>query len=53
MVDVAANYRKVIDRITEAALKAGRNPQEIKLLAAGDYGGRAAHRRELRARSRE
>ena len=35
MVDVAANYRKVIDRITEAALKAGRNPQEIKLLAAG------------------
>jgi PLP dependent protein len=35
MVDVAGNYRKVIDRITEAALKAGRNPQEIKLLAAG------------------
>lgn len=35
MVDVAANYRKVIDRITVAALKAGRNPQEIKLLAAG------------------
>ncbi|MET0644148.1 MAG: hypothetical protein ABWZ17_07210 [Candidatus Binatia bacterium] len=35
MVDVVANYRKVIDRISEAALKAGRNPQEIKLLAAG------------------
>src|SRR5262245_2665184 len=35
MVDVAANYCKVIDRISEAALKAGRNPQEIKLLAAG------------------
>lgn len=35
MVDVAANYRMVIDRISEAALKAGRNPQEIKLLAAG------------------
>jgi pyridoxal phosphate enzyme (YggS family) len=35
MVDVAANYRKVIDRISEAALKAGRNPQKIKLLAAG------------------
>jgi PLP dependent protein len=34
MVDVAANYRKIIDRITEAAVKAGRNPQEIKLLAA-------------------
>jgi PLP dependent protein len=35
MVDVVANYRKVIDRISEAALKAGRNPEEIKLLAAG------------------
>ena len=34
MVDVAANYRKIMDRISEAALKAGRNPQEIKLLAA-------------------
>ena len=34
MVDVTANYRKIIDRISEAALKAGRNPQEIKLLAA-------------------
>jgi pyridoxal phosphate enzyme (YggS family) len=34
MVDVAANYRKIIDRIGEAALKARRNPQEIKLLAA-------------------
>ena len=34
MVDVAANYRKIIDRIGEAAQKAGRNPREIKLLAA-------------------
>jgi pyridoxal phosphate enzyme (YggS family) len=34
MVDVAANYQKIVDRINEAALKAGRNPQEIKLLAA-------------------
>jgi PLP dependent protein len=34
MVDVTANYRKIIDRISEAALKAGRDPQEIKLLAA-------------------
>ena len=34
MVAVAANYRKVIDRISEAALRAGRNPREIKLLAA-------------------
>lgn len=35
MVDVAANYHKIIDRIGEAALRAGRNPQAIKLLAAG------------------
>ena len=34
MVDVAANYRKIIDRISEAALRIGRNPREIKLLAA-------------------
>jgi PLP dependent protein len=34
MVDVAANYRKIIDRISEAAQKANRSPQEIKLLAA-------------------
>ena len=34
MVDVAGNYRKIIDRISKAALKAGRNPHEIKLLAA-------------------
>ena len=34
MVDVAANYHKIIDRIGEAALRAGRNPQAIKLLAA-------------------
>lgn len=34
MVDVAANHRKIIDRISEAALRIGRNPREIKLLAA-------------------
>lgn len=34
MVDVAANYRKINDRIGEAAQKAGRNPREVKLLAA-------------------
>jgi PLP dependent protein len=34
MVDVADNYRKIVERISEAALKAGRNPREIKLLAA-------------------
>ena len=34
MVDVAANYRKVLERIQEAAAKCGRDPKEIKLLAA-------------------
>ena len=34
MVDVAANHRKIIDRVSEAALRVGRNPREIKLLAA-------------------
>jgi pyridoxal phosphate enzyme (YggS family) len=34
MVDVAANYQKIIGRIHEAAAKVGRDPSEIKLLAA-------------------
>ena len=34
MTDIAANHRKIIDRIVEAATKAGRHPGEIKLLAA-------------------
>jgi pyridoxal phosphate enzyme (YggS family) len=34
MVDVAANCREVFDRIGEAAARSGRNPKEIKLLAA-------------------
>jgi len=34
MVDVAANYRKIVDRIGDAAFKAGRKPEEIKILAA-------------------
>ena len=34
MVDVAANYRTIINRIGDAASKAGRKPEEIKLLAA-------------------
>jgi PLP dependent protein len=34
MVDIGANYRRIIDRIGEAATKVGRNPQDIKLLAA-------------------
>jgi pyridoxal phosphate enzyme (YggS family) len=34
MVDVCANYRKIVDRINEAAAKVGRNAQDITLLAA-------------------
>jgi PLP dependent protein len=34
MVDVVANYRNIIHRIGDAASKAGRKPEEIKLLAA-------------------
>jgi pyridoxal phosphate enzyme (YggS family) len=34
MVDVAGNYRRIIERITAAAAKAQRDPSEIRLLAA-------------------
>ena len=34
MVDVTANYRKVLERISEGAAKCGRDPKGIKLLAA-------------------
>ena len=34
MVDIAANCRKVLDRINEAAAKCGRDPSRIRLLAA-------------------
>jgi PLP dependent protein len=34
MVDVAANCREVLERIGEAASRSGRNPTEIRLLAA-------------------
>jgi len=34
MVDVAANYRRILDCINEAAVRSGRNPQEVRLLAA-------------------
>ncbi len=34
MVDVAGNYRRILDRITAAAAKARRDPREIRLLAA-------------------
>ena len=34
MVDVGGNYRKIRERIAEAAAKARRDPREVKLLAA-------------------
>jgi pyridoxal phosphate enzyme (YggS family) len=34
MIDVAANYRRILDCISEAAIKSGRKPEEIRLLAA-------------------
>jgi pyridoxal phosphate enzyme (YggS family) len=34
MVDVVANYRRILDCISEAAIKSGRKPEEIRLLAA-------------------
>ena len=34
MVDVAANYRAIVDRVKRAALRVGRDPREIKILAA-------------------
>jgi pyridoxal phosphate enzyme (YggS family) len=34
MVDIAANYREVLERMGEAAVRSGRDPKEIKLLAA-------------------
>jgi len=34
MVDIAANCRKVLERISEAAAKSGRDPSRVKLLAA-------------------
>ncbi len=34
MVDVAGNYRKILDRISEIAGKCGRHPREVKVLGA-------------------
>ncbi len=34
MVDVAANYRRIVERVKEAAAKAGRDPASIRILAA-------------------
>ena len=34
MVDIASNYRTILQRIDEAAARAGRDPDEVKLLGA-------------------
>ena len=34
MTDVAANYREIVERITQAAISRRRNPRDIKILAA-------------------
>lgn len=34
MTDVAANYRKLLEQIAEAAARVGRGPNDVKLLAA-------------------
>ncbi len=34
MVDVAENYRRIMDRISEAAIKSKRSPEAVRLLAA-------------------
>ena len=34
MVDVAANYRRVLERIRQAAKTAERDPREVKILGA-------------------
>jgi pyridoxal phosphate enzyme (YggS family) len=34
MIDVAANYRQIMERVGEAAAKVGRDPQEVKILGA-------------------
>jgi pyridoxal phosphate enzyme (YggS family) len=34
MVDIAANYRAIVERIGEAAVRSGRDPGGVKLLAA-------------------
>ena len=34
MIDVAANYRRVVERVKEAAAKAGRDAASIRILAA-------------------
>ena len=49
MIDVPANFQKIMGCIHEAALKCGRNPTEIKLLAAAKSQGVEAIRAALGA----
>jgi len=49
MIDVAGNYRFILDRIDEAAAKAGRDARGIKLLAAGKSQGVEAIRAAISA----
>jgi len=49
MVDVAANCRKVLQRIAEAAAKSGRDPSTVRLLAATKSQGVAQIRAAVEA----
>ncbi|MFQ5849250.1 MAG: YggS family pyridoxal phosphate-dependent enzyme [Candidatus Binatia bacterium] len=49
MVDIAANYERVREAIREAAGRSGRDPSEIKLLAASKSQGLAKIRAALKA----
>ncbi len=49
MVDIAANCRKVLERINEAAVRCGRNPADVKLLAATKFQGISQIRTAIKA----
>lgn len=49
MTDVAANYRKLLDQVAEAAARAGRVPNDVKLLAAAKSQGVEAIREAIAA----
>lgn len=49
MVDVAANYRRILDRVNEAAAKVGRDPRDIKVLGAAKSQGVALIRAAITA----
>ena len=48
MVDIAANYQRVMEKIRSAAARCGRDPSEIKLLAATKSQGVAAIREAIK-----